>query len=137
MSAGLLLITHDRIGETLLETACATLGNCPLRTRCISVPPEADPDALVRRGEELLGELDGGNGVLILTDAYGSTPSNIACRLVKEQRVAVVTGLNLPMLLRVMNYPELPLDELRDKAVSGGQDGVLLVTACEGDSPTC
>ena len=88
-----------------------------------------------RGGPCILDQLDEGDGVLVLTDAYGSTPSNIACRLGARRQVAVVTGLNLPMLLRVLNYPALPLDELKEKAVSGGRDGVLLVPgdSCGGD----
>jgi PTS system ascorbate-specific IIA component len=56
---------------------------------------------------------------------YGSTPSNIACRLHAQANVRVVGGINLPMLVRILNYPRLSLDELVDKAVSGGRDGVL------------
>ncbi|RFA30282.1 PTS fructose transporter subunit IIA [Alkalilimnicola ehrlichii] len=127
MSVGLLLVTHNRIGEELLETACTTLGLCPLATRSLAVIQDADPDQLLQRCEALLTEVDSGDGVLVLTDAFGSTPSNIAMRLGRRPGVTVVSGLNLPMLLRVMNYPQLGLEELQHKAVSGGQDGVILV----------
>lgn len=127
MSVGLLLVTHNRIGEELLHTACATLGLCPLKTRSLEVVQDSDPDRLLQDCEQLVRELDQGDGILVLTDAFGSTPSNIAMRLGRRPGVAVVSGLNLPMLLRVMNYPQLRLEELQLKAVSGGQDGVLLV----------
>lgn len=126
MSVGLLLITHDDIGKTLLEVAIETLhGNCPIDVRYLAVSAMSDPEATHAHGERLVAELDRGDGVLILTDAYGSTPSNIACQLSLSHRTAVVTGLNLPMLLRVLNYPALDLPELADKALTGGRDGVL------------
>ncbi|KAB7623817.1 PTS sugar transporter subunit IIA [Alkalilimnicola sp. S0819] len=127
MSVALLLITHDRIGDALLDTARRTLGVCPLRAECLSVPQDADPDDMTAQAATLVERLEQGDGVLLLTDAYGSTPSNIACRMRALPGTAVVTGINLPMLLRVLNYPTLDLRALRDKALTGGQDGVLLV----------
>jgi len=127
MSVGLLLITHNRVGEELLATAQVTLGGLPLRSRCLPVPQDVELDKLTAEAERLLAELDEGDGVLVLTDAFGSTPSNIASQLVHRHEAAVVAGLNLPMLLRVLNYPNMSLRELEDKALSGGQDGVLLV----------
>jgi PTS system ascorbate-specific IIA component len=125
MSVGLLLITHAGVGETLLEVAAATIPDSPLDIRCLNVGASADPDLMGADGERLIAELDRGDGVLILTDAYGSTPSNIACRLSRSHRTAVVAGLNLPMLLRVLNYPALGLRDLATKALSGGRDGVV------------
>ena len=57
---------------------------------------------------------------------FGATPSNIACRLRDEIDVRVVAGVNLPMLIRVLNYPRLHIDELVHKAISGGRDGIVL-----------
>lgn len=126
MNVGLLLITHDDIGHTLLKVAVETLhGNCPIEVRSLAVNATSDPETTHAQGERLIAELDRGDGVLILTDAYGSTPSNIACQLSQAHRTAVVTGLNLPMLLRVLNYHTLDLPELAGKALTGGRDGVL------------
>lgn len=127
MSVGILLVTHNRIGWELLETAKETLGFCPLQTQTLDVLQDADPAIMMRRAREVAGSLDDGDGVLVLTDAYGSTPSNIAASLASDQRIVVVAGVNLPMLLRIFNYPGLSLTELADKALTGGQDGVLLV----------
>ncbi|MGA7799806.1 MAG: PTS fructose transporter subunit IIA [Gammaproteobacteria bacterium] len=125
MTVGLLIITHDRIGRQLLDTATRMLGICPLATRTVSVSGDCNPDATLLEAQSLVRELDQGGGVLVLTDMYGSTPSNIAARLLGHDGVRVVAGVNLPMLVRVLNYPRLGLDELADKAVSGGRDGVL------------
>lgn len=126
MSVGLLLITHDRLGEQLLQTATTMLGLCPLNAESIAVRGDGDPDAVIETAGQILARLDEGDGVLLLTDIYGSTPSNIAMRLLDGRRATLVAGVNLPMLIRVLNYPRLSLDELAQKALSGGRDGVLL-----------
>lgn len=123
---GLLLITHNQIGAALLETASNMIGMCPLMMDVLAVPGDCDPDAMVRRGLKMVDRLDRGEGVLILTDIYGSTPSNIAARLADNRRVLAVSGVNLPMLVRVMNYPRLTVAELAAKAQSGGRDGIFL-----------
>ena len=125
MSVGLLIITHEHIGGELLRTANSMLGQCPLVTQLLEVAQDIDPERLIQQGQNLVTELNHGQGVLVLTDAYGSTPSNIANRLCDCTSTQVVSGINLPMLIRVLNYPALSLDELTEKAVSGGRDGIL------------
>ena len=127
MSIGLLVISHDDVGSALLETASHMLGQCPLKVELLPASRDADPDVLLNKGRDLVGSLDEGDGVLVLTDLYGSTPSNIAKQLLDDDRVRIVTGVNLPMVIRVLNYPKLQLDQLAEKAVSGGRDGVFLV----------
>ncbi len=123
---GLLIITHNNIGAELIETATAMLGVCPVMVAVLSVKPDSDPDAVLREAQHSIVGLNRGAGVLVLTDMYGSTPSNIAAHLVNEKQVKVVAGINLPMLVRVLNYPQLDLHQLADKALSGGRDGILL-----------
>lgn len=126
MSVGILIITHNDIGKQLLNTAEIMLGTCPLQVAALSITVKCDPDNLANRAEEMIGKLNEGDGVLVLTDMYGSTPSNIANRLLATPMVKVITGVNLPMLIRVLNYPRLNLDQLSEKAQSGGRDGVML-----------
>ncbi|MDP1708951.1 MAG: PTS fructose transporter subunit IIA [Gammaproteobacteria bacterium] len=125
MTIGLLIITHNHIGDDLIATATAMLGLCPLSTEALAVTQNADPEGTLRKARQSVETLDQGNGVLVLTDIYGSTPSNIACQLIEGDRVQVVSGVNLPMLIRILNYPQLSLSELTEKALSGGRDGVL------------
>ena len=122
---GLLIVTHDHVGTVLYETAANMLGMCPLMVEVLPVMSDSDPDAMIRRGRKLVDKLDHGDGVLILTDIYGSTPSNIAAHLAIAHQVLVVSGINLPMLVRVMNYPTLGVMELALKAESGGRDGIF------------
>ncbi|MGD8498275.1 MAG: PTS fructose transporter subunit IIA, partial [Chromatiales bacterium] len=97
MAVGLLLITHDGIGRDLLATALSTLGSSPLETASLSVSQTDEPDAVLARAIELADAMDDGDGVLVLTDMYGSTPSNIASRLVRERGWRLIAGVNLPM----------------------------------------
>jgi len=124
MSVGVLIISHDGIGPALLGTATLMLEGCPLQTRLLTTSRDCDPDQLMDDAIEQIKTLDTGDGVLVLTDLYGSTPSNIAQKLIAQRNVHVVSGLNLSMLIRILNYPQLPLLELSEKAVSGGKDGI-------------
>ncbi len=126
MSIGVLIIAHSAIGPALLETATKMLGKCPLMTETLSVTNDGDVALMREQAQGMVQELDRGDGVLVLTDIYGSTPSNIAAGLQKDGRVYVVAGINLPMLIRVFNYPVLDLSTLAEKALSGGRDGILL-----------
>jgi PTS system mannose-specific IIA component len=123
---GLLLITHGRLGDDMLDTAKEILTACPLATASIAVNSNSDPDQLLETANRLCDDLDNGDGVLILTDLYGSTPSNIANRLVDTHNASVISGANLPMLLRILNYPEMSLEALCDKAASGARDGIVV-----------
>lgn len=124
MSVGLLIITHGDIGQSIHDAAIHVIGSNPIRTRIISLHANDDRDLLEKEVIETIIELDNGQGVLILTDMYGATPSNIACAST-NQTVEIIAGLNLPMLIRVMNYPNLSLYELMQKALSGGKEGIM------------
>jgi len=126
--AGLLLITHGRLGDDMLDAVKGILTDCPLATASIAVNAHSDPDQLFETANRLCDKLDDGKGVLILTDLYGSTPSNIANRLINTHNASVISGANLPMLLRILNYPEMSLEALCDKAANGARDGIVVTT---------
>ena len=126
MAVGVLLITHEGIGRALVAVATGLLGTLPLRTAAIEVPFDGDPEALLPGASAALRQVDGGEGVLVLTDVYGATPSNLAARVAHlGTPVRRVSALSLPMLLRVMNYAELGLDQLPAVAAAGARNGVL------------
>ena len=125
MAVGILLISHNQIGTELINTARQMLSCCPLPTKVLSIEINDNPDTVQIKLDQILTELDQGNGILILTDMFGSTPSNIACVVSDRDDVRIVAGLNLPMLIRVLNYPSLDLESLEQKALSGGQEGVV------------
>jgi PTS system mannose-specific IIA component len=125
---GLLLITHGRLGNDMLDTVKEILSACPLAAASIAVDANSDPDQLFETADRLCDKLDDGNGVLILTDLYGSTPSNIANRLIDTHNASVISGANLPMLIRILNYPDMGLKALCDKAANGARDGIVVTT---------
>jgi PTS system ascorbate-specific IIA component len=126
MTVGLCLISHDRIGQALLDTAVSMLGGQPLPAAVIAVTAASDPAQVLAQAQEAVQALDQGDGVIVLTDMFGSTPSNIATALKRDNdRVTVIAGVNLPMLVRLMNYPRLGLAQLKDKALSGGREGIF------------
>ena len=123
---GLLVITHNNVGGALFDAAISVLGSCPLPYEILPVSQNCDPEERFQQAQKYLKKLNQADGVLVITDMYGSTPSNIATKLAAEN-ITLVTGVNLPMLVRVMNYPKLSLDKLANKAVSAGQTGVIIV----------
>ncbi|HED16896.1 MAG TPA: PTS fructose transporter subunit IIA [Gammaproteobacteria bacterium] len=129
MSVGLLVITHEHLAENLVAAAREMLGSERLRMEALSVAHQDDMDTVQARARSCCRILDQGDGVLVLTDVYGSTPSNIACQLCKKLDSRVIAGVNLPMMIRVLNYPQLGLDELAEKALSGGRDGIMVCNA--------
>lgn len=126
MKPSLLLMTHAGVGGVLRRTAEDIIGQCPMPIAELAPEPDEPVATLRGRAEAALTGLDAGDGVLILTDAYGATPSNMAVALGDLYGYPVIAGLNLPMLLRVMNYPNLPLERLVDKALSAARDGILM-----------
>ena len=102
------------------------MGYCPLQTEAMDIRADSDPDEQRQRAKVLVDKLDQGDGVLVMTDMYGSTPSNIACGMISEGRVAVVAGVNLPMLVKVLNYSQLDLTTLAEKVESGGHRGIRI-----------
>lgn len=126
MTVGILLVTHEGIGTALVAVAGRLLRPLPLKVEAFEVPFDADADALLPAASAALRRVDGGDGVLVLTDLYGASPSNLAARVARLGTPARrVSGLNLPMLLRVLNYPELPLQELPAVAAAGARIGVI------------
>jgi PTS system ascorbate-specific IIA component len=126
MAVGILLITHPGIGPTLIAVATRLLRQLPLKTEAFEVSFDADPDSLLPAASAALRRVDDGQGVLVLTDLYGATPSNLAAQLARlGTPVRRVSALNLPMLLRVMNYAELDLEELPAVAAAGARNGVI------------
>lgn len=126
MKTGLLLITHGPLGQEMLNTVVAIMSECPLQAHALSVSNDCDPEEEFKRACAAVEALDKGDGVLVLNDLYGSTPSNIAQRLLDHYNVQVIAGVNVPMLLRVLNYPAASLDKLVETAAEGAHNGVVV-----------
>jgi PTS system mannose-specific IIA component len=122
---GVLIVTHGEIGTALLESARQILAVEVPQVATLSVWRQDDPDDLVLRARELLDGIDGGDGVLVLTDIFGATPGNVVSRLLEDGRVEGVSGVSLPMLLRVLTGRNGSLPAAVQRARSGGADGVV------------
>jgi mannose PTS system EIIA component len=130
---GILLVTHNGLGTSLLDCVRHVTGKMPPNLKSISVLADDDPKAKEAEGHALIRQLDTGNGVLILTDIYGATPCNIARHLCQPGHVEGVAGVNLPMLLRLVCGPELGLREMAHRALEGGRDCIVSMNT-EADS---
>ena len=130
---GVLIVTHGEIGTSLLASATQILGGAPAQVATLSVWRQDDPDDLALRARELLERIDAGDGVLVLTDIFGATPGNVVSRLLTDGRVEGVSGVSLPMLLRVLSgrsgARENRLAAAVQRAISGGAEGVVHMNA--------
>ncbi|HEX9625430.1 MAG TPA: PTS sugar transporter subunit IIA [Acidiferrobacterales bacterium] len=122
---GLLILAQEDLGKGLLHSIEHVLGELPPQLETLPVNYHAGPEALRRRLSEHLKRLDQGQGVLILADIYGASHTNAACQLLVANRIELVSGVNLPMLIRILNYRDLGLAALVQKALSGGSEGIV------------
>jgi PTS system ascorbate-specific IIA component len=122
---GILLVTHNGLGNSLLDCVRHVLRTLPPHLRSLSVQEDDDPSQKEAEGRALIAELDQGDGVLILTDMFGATPSNIGRRLCLSDRVMGVAGVNLPMLLRISCCCDKPLAEMAQRALEGGRECIV------------
>jgi len=127
MTAGILLVTHEQLGAHLVAIAAAILCKEMTPVACVSVPANISPQQLGSYADLIRDSLiaqDDGAGVLVLTDVYGATPDNLARYFADQCNACVISGVNLPMLLRVLNYSGQSLPQLCDTAVAGAKSGI-------------
>lgn len=127
MKVAILLLTHEQTGSQLLATAEAIIGQDMASIACVSVPANISPQQLGEYADQIRDTItaqDSGAGVLVLTDVYGATPDNLARYFTEQGNARVVSGVNLPMLLRVLNYSRQSLQQLCETAVAGGKSGI-------------
>jgi PTS system mannose-specific IIA component len=128
---GILIIAHGTLGESLIHCASHVMGSRPPHLGQIGVSIQDDPQQVLPRALRMVEEIDQGDGVLVLTDVYGATPSNIVGRLLVPGRVEGVAGVNLPMLVRALTYRNEPLRTVIAKAISGGIEGVTQIPTAQ------
>ena len=127
MSVSLLLVSHNNIGAELCATAASILKQNMPPVREVSVPSDVEPENLGKYADLLrstMQELENDDGVLVLTDVHGATPDNLARYFCTECNAVVISGINLPMLLRVLNYAHQSIGQLCETAINGGKTGI-------------
>ena len=123
--AGILLVTHNGLGDSLVDCVRHVLGQVPDDLLVLTVKANDDPARKEAEGRAVLEYMNKGEGVLLLADMFGATPCNIGRRLCEMPNVVGVAGVNLPMLLRAVSNIDKPLDELVQIALDGGRDCIV------------
>ena len=128
MKVGVVIVTHYGLGHEFLQAVRQIVPEDP-GFRAVPVDPSQTVDDLRRSISAELAAADSGGGVLVLTDMFGGTPSNISLSFMEEHRVAVVTGVNLPMLIKLATLrEEKPLEELAAFIKSYGQRNISVAS---------
>lgn len=123
---GTIIITHGKVAETLMEAAQAITGRLD-GARALSVKSSDATDAVRESLASAIKEVDGGQGVIIFTDMFGGTPTNIALSFMREGRIEVITGVNLPMLIKFAGYrADKTLQELTLLLKEYGRSSIVL-----------
>jgi PTS system mannose-specific IIA component len=125
---GILLVTHKELAEALMNVCDLILGHQE-RVQALSLEPQATPEECRQQIQRALGQVNNGNGVIILTDMLGGTPSNLTLSFLKEGKVEVVTGVNLPMLMKLAYIRDQ--QDLREAALAlqeAGQKGITVAS---------
>ncbi len=132
---GVVVFTHRSLADALLETAQMIVGDFP-QAQAVSVQPGDGPVDILDRLKRAVKAVDSGEGVIVLCDMFGGTPSNLALSLLSE-RIEVITGINLPMLLKIYSHRTGPLPEVAGSIRTHGRDNILVAGALlgGGDSP--
>jgi len=133
---GILVVSHEPLGTALIHCTRHIYGRMPAQLAALDVIPDEDPEAAYCAARELMARINDGSGVLVLTDVYGATPSRIASRLVELHRVAVIAGVNLPLLVKALANRRGPVDELAELLITSAKNAIIEVlppAPTEGD----
>ncbi len=126
MSIALFLITHEGIASNLLSIGQSIIQKPDDNLSSIEVPMNANLDTMINNIENKLNKLDLDNGILFITDIYGGTPSNIAQLLATNYDANLISGINLPMIIRLLNYRDETEQVLIQKALDGARAGIQI-----------
>lgn len=122
---GILIVAHGTLADSLVGCAVHVLGARPEQLAAIDFSGQVDTEERLASLKAQLDALDTGEGVLVLTDLFGATPSNTLCRVLVPGRVEAVAGVNLPMLLKALTYrASLGLPALVTRVEQGGREGI-------------
>lgn len=124
---GILVVSHGKLAKALISSVQMLVGKLK-KVKGISIWPKDDAGKIEELIEKGIEEVDDGDGVVILTDILGGTPTNLSLSVVEEKRVEVVTGVNLPMLLTLWSQRgQKPLREMGRLVKKSGRRSIILV----------
>ncbi len=120
------MLTHGELGVKFLDTARLIGLTSDEGLVALSIDPTASPDSLRDQVAKAIAKINSGSGVLILTDLFGGTPTNVSLSFLEEGKVEVVTGLNLPMLIKCANAREgYDLKGLAQLSADAGKENIF------------
>ncbi len=126
---GVVIVTHCHLAEELICAARLVVGEELKQFQAVSVEPKDGSEEIREKILASIRKVDGGQGVLILTDMYGGTPSNISLSFLEDKKIEVITGVNLPMLLKLATYHDnLDLEPLAAFITDYGQRNINLAS---------
>jgi PTS system mannose-specific IIA component len=133
---GILVVSHEPLGTALIHCTRHIFGRMPAQLAALDVIPDEDPEAALGAARELLARINDGTGAIVLTDLFGATPARIAARLAEPQRIVVIAGVNLPLLVKALTHRRGELDEVAAKLLEGVRETILPIEAkADGDPP--
>jgi PTS system mannose-specific IIA component len=127
---GIVVVTHSRLGEALLESAEFILGSRPQGAVSVSIDLNQNVDRLREKVAAGIKKVNQEEGVLILTDMFGGTPSNISYSFLEEGRVEVLSGVNLPVLVQALDHRgKMPIGKLAASLEAFGRKSITLASS--------
>jgi PTS system mannose-specific IIA component len=126
---GIVIATHCKLGEALIDSAEFILGKRPEGVMSISIDLKDNPEKLFSKISNAIKKVNKNKGVLILTDMFGGTPSNLSYSFLEEGRVEVLSGVNLPVLIKALRMrEEMTLDEFAKPLEEFGKKSISLAS---------
>lgn len=126
---GIVIVTHSRLGEALIEAAEFIIGGRSKALVSVSIDINQSAEELRKKIHEGIKKVDNKDGVLILTDMFGGTPSNLSYSFLEEGRIEVLSGANLPILIQAVNTREkLELSKLATSLEKFGKKSISLAS---------
>lgn len=126
---GILVVTHANLASSLIETLELILGKEPENILPISIDIKEDPDNLRKKIKQAISKVNSDKGVLIFTDMFGGTPSNLAYSFLEEGKIEVISGVNLPILLKaVTSRKKMDMEALTTSLVEHGKRSISLAS---------
>lgn len=126
---GILIVTHAELGATLIDTLEFILGKSHDNLISISIDIKEDPDDLRKKIKQGIETVRSDKGVIILTDMFGGTPSNLSYSFLEEGQVEVISGVNLPILMKaVTSRDKMDMDKLTAALIEHGKRSISLAS---------
>ena len=124
---GIVLVAHNDFAESIKRVAEHVVGALP-DVVCISVLPEDDIDSKRKEIQKAIRKVNNKEGVVLLTDMFGGTPSNLAISLMEEGKIEVVSGMNVPMLVKLLRVRKKPLKEAIEMAAESAKNYIVIAS---------